>query len=89
MSTLAIVVILLAVVGGVTYLITKGKIKDENNNNIPDVVEEKIEDVKKAVEVVKETTKAVKKTADKVVKTAESVVKEVKPKTTAKKAAKK
>ncbi len=71
MSTLAIVVIVLAVAGGVTYLLMKkGKIADANNNNIPDVVEEKIEDVKKAVEVVKETTKAVKKTAVKVVKTA-------------------
>ena len=58
MSTLAIVVILLAVVGGVAYLINKGKIKDENNNNIPDVVEEKIEEaaeeVQDAVEEEKE-----------------------------------
>ena len=46
MGTLAIVVILLAVAGGVTYFIKTGKIKDENNNNIPDVVEDKIEEIK-------------------------------------------
>ena len=53
MNTIAIVVIVLAVAAGITYLLMKkGKIKDTNNNNIPDVIEEKVEEVKA---VVKET----------------------------------
>jgi predicted GTPase len=31
-----------------------GKVKDANNNNIPDAIEEKVEDVKKVVAEVKE-----------------------------------
>lgn len=74
MSTLAIVVIVLAVATGVTYLLMKkGKIQDANNNNIPDVVEKPIEEVK---EVVKKTSAKVKKAVD----VAEKVAKEVKVK---------
>ncbi len=59
MSTLLLVVIVLAVAGGITYfLMKKGKIQDANNNNIPDVVEKPIEEVK---EVVKKTTLKLKK----------------------------
>lgn len=72
MSTLAIVVILAGVAGGVTYiLLKKGKIKDANNNNIPDAIEKPIEEVKLVVE------KTVAK-AKKVAKVAEKVAKEVK-----------
>ena len=50
MSTFAIVVVVLAVAGGITYfLMKKGKIQDANNNNIPDAVEEKVEEVKEVV----------------------------------------
>ena len=62
MSTFAIVVVVLAVAGGITYfLMKKGKIQDANNNNIPDAVEEKVEEVK---EVVKKTAAKAKKEAD-------------------------
>ena len=62
MSTIAIVVIVLAVAGGITYLLMKkGKIKDANNNNIPDAIEEKVEEVK---EVVKETKIRAKRVAE-------------------------
>ena len=81
MSTVALVVIVLAVAGGVTYLLMKkGKIQDANNNNIPDAIEKPIEEVK---EVVKKT--AVK--AKKVAAVAEKVAKEVKVKTPAPKKA--
>jgi len=77
MSTFAIVVVVLAVAGGITYfLMKKGKIQDANNNNIPDAVEEKVEEVK---EVVKKTAAKTKKVAE----VAEKVVKEVKVKTPA------
>jgi len=72
MSTFAIVVVVLAVAGGITYfLMKKGKIQDVNNNNIPDAVEEKVEEVK---EVVKKTAAKAKKVAE----VAEKVVAEVK-----------
>jgi len=62
MSTIAIVVIVLAVAGGITYLLMKkGKIKDTNNNNIPDAIDEKVEEVK---EVVKETKARVKRVVE-------------------------
>ncbi len=83
MSTFAIVVIVLAVAGGITYfLMKKGKIQDANNNNIPDAVEEKVEEVKV---VVKKTAAKAKKVAA----VAEKVVKEVTKKPATKKAASK
>ena len=83
MSTFAIVVVVLAVAGGITYfLMKKGKIQDANNNNIPDAVEEKVEEVKV---VVKKTAAKAKKVAA----VAEKVVKEVTKKPATKKAASK
>jgi hypothetical protein len=78
MSTFVLVVVALAVAGAVTYiLMKKGTITDANNNNIPDAIEEKIEEakvvVKKAkakVEKVKTAVAEVKKVADKVKKPA-------------------
>jgi archaellum component FlaG (FlaF/FlaG flagellin family) len=78
MSTFVLFVIAVAVAGAVTYiLMKKGTIADANNNNIPDAIEEKIEEakvvVKKAkakVEKVKTAVAEVKKVADKVKKPA-------------------
>jgi hypothetical protein len=76
MSTIILVVVILAVAGFVGYTLTKkGVIKDENNNNIPDVIEEKINEVEKAVEVVKTTAKRAKKVAKEVTEVAEVVAK--------------
>jgi hypothetical protein len=62
MSTIAIVVIVLAAAGGITYLLMKkGKIQDANNNNIPDAIEEKVAEVKA---VVKETKVRAKRVAE-------------------------
>lgn len=72
MSTFLIIVAVLAIGGAFAYFSMKsGKIADANNNNIPDVIEEKIEDVKEVV--VK-----VKKVADKAKKVAKTVVVEKK-----------
>ena len=66
MSTFAIVVVVLAVAGGITYfLMKKGKIQDANNNNIPDAVEEKVEEVKEVAEEVVKVVEKVKKPAAK------------------------
>jgi hypothetical protein len=78
MSTFVLLVVAVAVAGAVTYiLMKKGTIADANNNNIPDTIEEKIEEakvvVKKAkakVEKAKEVVAEVKKVADKVTKPA-------------------
>jgi hypothetical protein len=85
MSTIAIVVIVLAVAGGITYLLMKkGKIKDTNNNNIPDAIEEKIEEAKVVVKKAKAKVEKVKS----IVAEAEAVVAKVKKPAT-KKVAKK
>ena len=78
MSTLVLVVVTLAVAGAITYiLMKKGTIADANNNNIPDAIEEKVEEakvvvkkVKAKVEKAKEVVAEVKKVADKVTKPA-------------------
>ena len=77
MSTILLVVIVLAVAGTITYfLMKKGKIADVNKNNVPDAIEKKVEEVK---EVVKKTKAKVKKVAE----VAQKVVAEVKVKTPA------
>jgi methyltransferase-like protein len=78
MSTFVLAVIAVAVAGAVTYiLMKKGTIADANNNNIPDAIEEKVEEVKVVVkkakakvEKAKEVVAEVKKVADKVTKPA-------------------
>ena len=76
MTGLIIVVGIILVAALVTYFLTKsGKIKDADGNGIPDVIEEKVE------EVVKETkarAKRVKEEVADVVTTAKEVVKQVK-----------
>lgn len=76
MSTFVLLVAAIAVAGVVTYiLMKKGTIADANNNNIPDAIEEKVEEVKVVVkkakakvEKAKEVVAEVKKVADKVTK---------------------
>lgn len=64
MSTFAIVVLVLVIVGVAAFVAMKtGKVADANGNNIPDVIEEKIEDVKEVVAEVKETVKKAAKKA--------------------------
>ncbi len=79
MMTVFLILIVLVIAGAVTFfLMKKGKIEDKNGNNIPDVVEEKIEDVKELVNVVKErATRVVEETKD-VVEAAKKVVKQSK-----------
>jgi len=73
MTTFIIVIAIAAV--ALFFAMKTGKVKDANNNNIPDAIEEKVEEV-----VVK--AKEVKAKAEKVVAVAEKAVKAVKtPKT--------
>ncbi len=72
MGTILIILAVLLVGGVFAYFGMKsGKIEDKNNNNIPDVIEDKIEDVK-------EVAVKVKKVAEKAQKVAKTVVVEKK-----------
>ena len=65
----------LALAAGVTiYLIKQGKIKDSDGDFIPDVVEEKVEDVKEVVEETKKRVKKVKKEVEDVIEEVQDVV---------------
>jgi hypothetical protein len=87
MSTFVVIVIALAVAGGVTYLLMKkGKIQDLNNNNIPDVIEEKVAEVKETATNLKNDVKAKTKKAKQIVAEVAKVVKtDAKPKKSANK----
>ena len=62
MKVIAIIVFLAAVAGAVVYvLMKKGVIKDEDGNNIPDSVDEKIKDFKVVAQEVKKVVDDVKK----------------------------
>jgi CRISPR/Cas system-associated protein Cas7 (RAMP superfamily) len=64
MNAVIIVLALLAIgVGTIVYLTKKSIIKDSDGDFIPDVVEEKVEEVKKRVERVKEEISDVVKIA--------------------------
>jgi hypothetical protein len=70
MSTFAIVVLVLAIGAIATFIAMKsGKVADANNNNIPDALEVKVEEIKGAVKEVKaavaKVTKAPKAPAKK------------------------
>ena len=76
MTGLIIVVGIILVATLVTYFLTKsGKIKDADGNSIPDVIEEKVEEV---VTQTKARAKRVKEEVADVVTAAKEVVKQVK-----------
>lgn len=66
MTTVLLILLALGVTGAVVFFLMKtGKIEDKDGNNIPDVVEKKIEDVKEVVTEVKEIVEKVTKPAKK------------------------
>ena len=79
MTTVLLILLALVVAGAIAFfLMKKGKIEDKNGNNIPDVVEEKIEDVKEVVKVVKERVKRVVEETKDVAEATKKVVKQSK-----------
>ncbi len=69
MNTIILVLVVLAGAAGIAYLLMKsGKIADANNNNIPDAIEEKVEEVVVKVKEVKAKAEKVKAVAEKAVK---------------------
>lgn len=87
MKAILIILALLAIGAGVVYfLIKKGKIKDEDGDFIPDVVEDKVDEVKtkvnKKVTQVKTRVKKVKAEVKDVVNEVNDVVSAIKGKPT-------
>ena len=87
MQTILIIIGLLAIAAGVGYvLIKKGKIKDSDGDFIPDVVEDKVDEVKgkvqKKVKAVKTRVKNVKDEIEDVVEEIQDVFQAVKGKVT-------
>jgi|TARA_B100001093_G_C26378916_1_gene822007 uncharacterized protein YjbJ (UPF0337 family) len=87
MQTILIIIGLLAIAAGVGYvLIKKGKIKDSDGDFIPDVVEDKVDEVKgkvqKKVKAVKTRVKNVKDEIEDVVDELEDVFQAIKGKVT-------
>ena len=64
------IIALLLIVGTIFFFIKAGKIEDKDGNNIPDVIDEKVEKVK---EVVKETKSRVKRVKEEVADVVEAV----------------
>ena len=87
MQTILIIIGLLAIAAWVGYvLIKKGKIKDSDGDFIPDVVEDKVDEVKgkvqKKVKAVKTRVKNVKDEIEDVVEELEDVFQAIKGKVT-------
>ena len=77
--TLLLILLALLIAGGIAYLLMRsGKIEDANNNNIPDAIEKKVEEVKEVVEEVKEKVEVVKARAKRVKEEVVDVVKATK-----------
>lgn len=71
MTTVLLILLGLGIAAGVVFFLMKsGKIEDKDNNNIPDVIEKKVEQVKEVVAEVKEVVAEVKEVAQKVAKPA-------------------
>jgi len=87
MQTILIILALIAIAGGVGYiLIKKGKIADSDGDFIPDVVEDKVDDIKegvqKKVKAVKTRVKKVKEEIGDVLEELSDVVSAIKGKPT-------
>jgi hypothetical protein len=69
MNTIILVLVVLGAAAGITYfLMKKGIVKDADGNNIPDAIEEKVEEVVVKVKEVKAKAEKVKAVAEKAVK---------------------
>lgn len=79
MTMLLIILAGLLIGASIIYaLMKKNVIKDEDNNGIPDSIDEKIAEVKETVKVAKKKVKRVKEEVADVVKAANEVVKQAK-----------
>jgi gas vesicle protein len=84
MDTFLIILGILAVLAGVIiYLQKTGKIKDTDGDLIPDVIEDKVEEVKEVAKVVKARAKRVAEETKDVVEAVKEVAKQSKDVVTA------
>lgn len=62
MTTVLLILLGLVIAGAVAFFLMKsGKIADKDGNNVPDVIDETIKDVKETVAVVEKVVKKVTK----------------------------
>jgi uncharacterized protein HemX len=74
MTTVFLILGALILAAGIVYFLMKsGKIEDKDGNNVPDVIDNKITEVKEVVEEVKVKAKRVKQEANDVVKAVKEV----------------
>lgn len=79
MTTLLLIILGLGIAAGVVFLLMKsGKIQDKDGNNIPDSVDEKVQEIKETVVEVKKRVKNVKEETLDVVKAVKEVGKQAK-----------
>lgn len=69
-------IIAAVILGAVFFLIKTGKIEDKDQNNIPDVIDDKVKQIKEVVEEVKSRVEEVKAEANDVVKAVKEVAKQ-------------
>jgi gas vesicle protein len=72
------IIALVLVLGTIFFLIKSGKIEDKDGNNIPDVIDEKVEKVKEVVEETKSRVKRVKEEVADVVEAVKEAVEQSK-----------
>ena len=79
MNTFLIILAIFGIVAAIyLYKIITGHVKDTDGDFIPDVIEEKVEEVKQKVKAVKKEVAEVKTAAKKVTKEAKDVIEVVK-----------
>ena len=80
MKTVLIILLVVALFAGAIYVATKffKKFKDEDGNGIPDVVEDKVEEIKVVTKEVKTRVKRVVEEANDVAKAVKEVAKQSK-----------
>lgn len=79
MNTIILVLAVLGASAGIVYLLMKtGKVKDANHNNIPDTIEDKVEEVQEIAKEVKIRAKKVATEVKDVAKAVKEVVKQSK-----------
>jgi hypothetical protein len=78
MTLLLIILAILVLGAGITFILMKtGKIEDRDGNNIPDVIDQKVEEVKEVTKEVKARVVRVKEEVADVTKAVKEVGKQV------------
>jgi thermostable 8-oxoguanine DNA glycosylase len=78
MTTILVIAAFVLFFGVILYLSKDEKMEDKNGNGIPDIIDEKVEEVKEVVKEVKVRAKRIKEEANDVIIASKEVVKQSK-----------